>query len=277
MTESLYSLGRWDEASACAQWVLRCAQGAKPRGNVCLRLVDLALLRGEHEEAAGHFASANTHFSTHDPMPQHSIPLARLSLGILAARGRLDEARAVLVDAVEAGFPPGTQRYGWPLASPPPPPRPTPAASRRPNRAVWRPSPSSTRRRSGSPHPYRSGAPTPSTPVPSWPAPTVSTGRSTGARLPRPWSHWNAPTSGPGAPALGRSPARARLRPGTRREAAPQQPGDGRPARHPTAGRGDQTARTASQAPAHRSRGSPSRSRTGRPPPRCRRLRPHQP
>lgn len=115
MTDSLFALGRWEEASACAQWVLRCAQSAKPRGNVCLRLADLALLRGEQDEAARHLASANAHFGTHDPMPQHSIPLARLSLGILAAQGQLDEARAVLAGAVEAGFPPGTQRYGWPL------------------------------------------------------------------------------------------------------------------------------------------------------------------
>ncbi|WP_406142352.1 AAA family ATPase [Streptomyces sp. NBC_01089] len=115
MTDSLFALGRWDEASACAQWVLRCGQSAKPLGNVCLRLVDMALLRGEQDEAAGHLASAHAHFGTHDPMPQHSIPLARLSLATLAARGRLDEAREVLAGAVEAGFPPGTQRYGWPL------------------------------------------------------------------------------------------------------------------------------------------------------------------
>lgn len=115
MTDSLFALGRWDEASACAQWVLRYAQSAKPRGNACLQLADLALLRGKQDEAARHLASANAHFGTHDPMPQDSIPLARLTLGILAARGQLDEARAVLAGAVEAGFPPGTQRYVWPL------------------------------------------------------------------------------------------------------------------------------------------------------------------
>ncbi|MFE2373508.1 helix-turn-helix transcriptional regulator [Streptomyces sp. NPDC059398] len=115
LTDSLFALGRWGEASACAQWVLRGAQSAKPRGNVCLRLTDLALLRGERTEAAGHLASARAHFGTHDPMPQHAIPLARLTLGILAAQGRPAEAREVLADTVAAGFPPGTQRYGWPL------------------------------------------------------------------------------------------------------------------------------------------------------------------
>ncbi|WP_328319786.1 helix-turn-helix transcriptional regulator [Streptomyces sp. NBC_00388] len=115
MTDSLFALGRWDEAAVCAQWVLRSAQSAKPRGNVCLRLADVALLRGEHDEAAEQLASAHAHFGTHDPMPQHSIPLARLGLVILAAQGRLNEARELLAGAVAAGFPPGTQRYGWPL------------------------------------------------------------------------------------------------------------------------------------------------------------------
>ncbi|MYS56401.1 hypothetical protein GTW46_41220, partial [Streptomyces sp. SID6013] len=35
--------------------------------------------------------------------------------GIAAAEGRLADARAELVRVLDAGFPPGTQRYGWPL------------------------------------------------------------------------------------------------------------------------------------------------------------------
>ncbi|WP_405776890.1 AAA family ATPase [Streptomyces sp. NBC_00859] len=115
LTDSLFSLGRWDEAFSCAQWVLRCEQSTKPRGNVCLRLADLALLRGDPDEAAAQLAAANAHFGTHDPMPQHSIPLARVTLQTLTAQGRLDAARDVLAGTMEAGFPPGTQRYGWPL------------------------------------------------------------------------------------------------------------------------------------------------------------------
>ncbi|MEV6790583.1 AAA family ATPase [Streptomyces sp. NPDC051320] len=115
LSESLFALGRWDEAAVCAEQVLRAALSAKPRGNATLRLAELALVRGETDTAAAHLASATGHFGTHDPMPQHAIPVARCALAIAAVHGRIDEARAELVRAVEAGFPPGTQRYAWPL------------------------------------------------------------------------------------------------------------------------------------------------------------------
>ena len=37
------------------------------------------------------------------------------TLNIAEAEGRLPDARAELLRVLEAGFPPGTQRYGWPL------------------------------------------------------------------------------------------------------------------------------------------------------------------
>ncbi|MET7830135.1 helix-turn-helix transcriptional regulator, partial [Streptomyces sp. NPDC005386] len=56
-----------------------------------------------------------SHFGTHDPMPQHSLPLLGTTIGIAAGEGRLLDARTALEQALDTGFPPGTQRYGWPL------------------------------------------------------------------------------------------------------------------------------------------------------------------
>ncbi|CAM5320416.1 LuxR family transcriptional regulator OS=Streptomyces glaucescens OX=1907 GN=SGLAU_23645 PE=4 SV=1 [Streptomyces glaucescens] len=48
-------------------------------------------------------------------MPQQSLPLSAISIGVAAAEGRLLDLRAELRTMADAGFPPGTQRYGWPL------------------------------------------------------------------------------------------------------------------------------------------------------------------
>lgn len=48
-------------------------------------------------------------------MPQHLLPLTRITLGTAAAEGRITDVRAALLPALDAGFPTGTHRYGWPL------------------------------------------------------------------------------------------------------------------------------------------------------------------
>ncbi|WP_432157270.1 MULTISPECIES: helix-turn-helix transcriptional regulator [unclassified Streptomyces] len=115
LAESLLSLGRWDDAAAAAANAQRFEQSAKPRTAGSVRLAQLAFARGDLTGAAGHLATARGSFGTHDVMPQYSLPMSWLALGIAAAEGRLDGARAELEHALEAGLPPGTQRYGWPL------------------------------------------------------------------------------------------------------------------------------------------------------------------
>jgi DNA-binding CsgD family transcriptional regulator len=115
LSESLYALGQWDEAVEAARNALGVGLSGKPFGSGATRLAHLTLARGDLAEAARQLAAARVHFGTHDPMPQHSLPLVHTAIGIAAGEGRLLDARAALVDTLDAGFPPGTQRYGWPL------------------------------------------------------------------------------------------------------------------------------------------------------------------
>ncbi|WP_189957688.1 helix-turn-helix transcriptional regulator [Streptomyces alanosinicus] len=115
LSAALYALGQWTEAAETATHATGVGHSAKPRGAGALRLAHLALARGDLAEAGRQLAAARGHWGTHDPMPQQSLPLARVALGVAAEEGRIDDARAELLRALDAGFPPGTQRYGWPL------------------------------------------------------------------------------------------------------------------------------------------------------------------
>ncbi|MEU4930808.1 AAA family ATPase [Streptomyces yokosukanensis] len=115
LSESLYSLGQWTEAAEVATRATGVGHSAKPRGAGALRLAHLALARGDLAEAGRQLAAARAHWGTHDPMPQLSLPLTRVALGVAAEEGRIADARAELLRALDVGFPPGTQRYGWPL------------------------------------------------------------------------------------------------------------------------------------------------------------------
>ncbi|MET9822057.1 AAA family ATPase [Streptomyces sp. NPDC006349] len=115
LAESLISLGRWDEAIEAADRAGAPGRGPAPCGGAALKRAVVTLARGEAAEAARLLARARAAYGTHDPMPQHHLPLAALTVGVAAAEGRLPDARAELVRVLDGGFPPGTQRYGWPL------------------------------------------------------------------------------------------------------------------------------------------------------------------
>ncbi|WP_286252025.1 helix-turn-helix transcriptional regulator [Streptomyces graminofaciens] len=115
LSESLLSLGHWEEATEAATKARDTGPGAKPRGMSCVCFAEIALARGDLAEAARSLLAARGHYGTHDPMPQYDLPLSRIMIGLAAAEGRLLDARAELARALDAGFPPGTQRYGWPL------------------------------------------------------------------------------------------------------------------------------------------------------------------
>ncbi|MFE0699030.1 AAA family ATPase [Streptomyces sp. NPDC058872] len=113
--ESLLSLGRWEEARDAAQQLLRRATGTKPRGSASLHLARLAVARGELDAATRHLAEAHAVHGNRDPIPQYTLPMAQVEIAVAAAEGRLADVRAGVAAVVEAGFPPGTHRYGWPL------------------------------------------------------------------------------------------------------------------------------------------------------------------
>ncbi|NEB82535.1 AAA family ATPase, partial [Streptomyces sp. SID14478] len=104
MAESLVSLGRWDEAVKAGGWTRRSALSDKPRGTACTHLAAVALGRGTLQEAAEQLAAARGYFGTHDPQPQHDLPLAHYALALAAAQGRLLDARAELDRVVSAGL-----------------------------------------------------------------------------------------------------------------------------------------------------------------------------
>ncbi|MGW1540931.1 helix-turn-helix transcriptional regulator [Streptomyces sp. NPDC002309] len=115
LSESLSSLGRWPEAEQAAQNVFRHGRNAKPQGAGAICLAQLALNRGDMAEAKRRLAAAHAAFGSHDPMPQQWLPMATIAVGVAASEGRLLDARAELGAALDAGSPPGTQLYGWPL------------------------------------------------------------------------------------------------------------------------------------------------------------------
>ncbi|MDT9697362.1 AAA family ATPase [Streptomyces sp. P17] len=113
--EALISLGHWEEGAEAAVTAQRTGQVAKPRGCAAHCLAYLALARGQLDEAARYLADGRASYGAHDPMPQNNLPLSRLAIAISAAEGRILDARAELASTLDTGFPPGTQRYAWPL------------------------------------------------------------------------------------------------------------------------------------------------------------------
>ncbi|WP_037833181.1 helix-turn-helix transcriptional regulator [Streptomyces sp. NRRL S-475] len=115
LAESLISLGRWDEAADAAGNAQRRGQTAGPHGSGANCLAYLALARGQVPEAARHLAQGRAAYGSHDPMPQHDLPISWLTIALAAAEGRLADARTELARTLRSGFPLGTQRYAWPL------------------------------------------------------------------------------------------------------------------------------------------------------------------
>ncbi|MEU8621033.1 AAA family ATPase [Streptomyces sp. NPDC048623] len=118
LAESLLSLGEWDRVQEETEALLRTGAGAsKPGVTAQLLLAHLAVVRGEPAQATARLAEAAARYGSRDPIPQYTLPMAEVTAHIAAAEGRLGDVRAGFAAAVADGCPPGTHRYGWPLAA----------------------------------------------------------------------------------------------------------------------------------------------------------------
>ncbi|MGW5676170.1 helix-turn-helix transcriptional regulator [Streptomyces sp. NPDC003860] len=115
LADSYFALGRWDDVKEVAERSLTVAQSPKPRAWAATGLALLDLGRGDTASAARRLREAREHFGTKDPTPQSTVSLDMIEVAIAAAEGRVADARAEFARVTADGFPPGTQRYAWPL------------------------------------------------------------------------------------------------------------------------------------------------------------------
>ncbi|MCQ4084338.1 AAA family ATPase [Streptomyces sp. RB6PN25] len=113
--DALMSLGEWDAADALLGTASEGIKGGALAA-IELRAAQMALLRGDHERAAERLAGCRGAFGPAGGEPQHAIPLAEAEIAVAAARGRHAEARARLVEALDAGLATlGHESYWWHL------------------------------------------------------------------------------------------------------------------------------------------------------------------
>ncbi|OKI98346.1 hypothetical protein AMK10_06005 [Streptomyces sp. CB02058] len=113
--QSYFSLGHWEESRAAIDVAAPLARSRKAHGLVASRRADLALARGDFDEAQEQLNLNRRHLGLHDPQPQHLISPVRHAVALAAQQGRLPDARAAFEAQSETGLPPGTQRYSLPL------------------------------------------------------------------------------------------------------------------------------------------------------------------
>ncbi|MFF4661286.1 AAA family ATPase [Streptomyces sp. NPDC001381] len=115
LAESLFSLGRWDDAQRACAAGGRVGRGVTAGGINATHAAEIALARGDLDQAARQLAAAQGFFGVHEKAPQHRLPMIRLAVGLAAAQGRPSEVRAQLEAVLDHELPPGAQRYSWPL------------------------------------------------------------------------------------------------------------------------------------------------------------------
>ncbi|MEU6220704.1 AAA family ATPase [Streptomyces sp. NPDC047022] len=113
--KSLYSLGRWDEATDAALASERVGRIGGPRGFCAVIHAHVALARGDLADVERQLAATREHFGTSDAAPQHVLSVVRIAAELAVAKGHAMDVRALVEPTLTSGFPVGTQRYGWPL------------------------------------------------------------------------------------------------------------------------------------------------------------------
>ncbi|WP_346777296.1 AAA family ATPase [Streptomyces sp. HNM0575] len=113
--ESLYAMGEWAQAARITEEASAAARSAETRGFAALMRAHLQLGRGDLEALEAAAAAAREALGSHAASTHASVQLRHFALEVAAGRGDFTVVRAQLRAAIEAGFPPGTHRYAWPL------------------------------------------------------------------------------------------------------------------------------------------------------------------
>ncbi|WP_461010478.1 helix-turn-helix transcriptional regulator [Streptomyces capparidis] len=114
LMESLISTGDWAEVDDRYAQAMDWVRAAQTRAMLEAHGADLALRRGDLPRAQEYLDRALESFGA-DLQPQQALPLADLRLRVARHGGWFAEAREHLRRAVDKGFPPGMERYAWPL------------------------------------------------------------------------------------------------------------------------------------------------------------------
>ncbi|WP_308425159.1 helix-turn-helix transcriptional regulator [Wenjunlia tyrosinilytica] len=115
LVEALISTGEWDEAEKQSARGRDWARAENTLGSLATHDAELALLRGDLARAEEFLERSWENLGRKYLEPQQAIPMADLVVRISRRTGRFAQARATALESIEAGFPPGTERYAWPL------------------------------------------------------------------------------------------------------------------------------------------------------------------
>ncbi|WP_455432836.1 helix-turn-helix transcriptional regulator [Streptosporangium soli] len=115
LAEPLLSLGRWDEALKVIEHALELVPPPPYRASVLGFAMDIALARGDLDEAEAQFAEALSLLARGTYRAQTVLPNIRRDVELRWARGRADEARDLVERALREQDLAAAPRYAWPF------------------------------------------------------------------------------------------------------------------------------------------------------------------
>jgi DNA-binding CsgD family transcriptional regulator len=115
LSDSLFSLGRWEESEAAALRARRTAQAPVSRALAAGILARLALARGDLARAEAEIGRMREYYTRYAFSAQDAHSAAQWRVTLAAAQGRILDAREVLAETAGRGLAPGLGRYTWPL------------------------------------------------------------------------------------------------------------------------------------------------------------------
>ncbi|WP_329424141.1 AAA family ATPase [Streptosporangium sp. NBC_01495] len=115
LAEPLVSLGRWDEASEVVEHALEVTPPPPYRASLQGLVTDIALARGDLDRAGSLFQASRAALAPGTHRDQTVLPQLRREIELLVARGRDDEASALVGRTLDEHDLETTPRYVWPL------------------------------------------------------------------------------------------------------------------------------------------------------------------